>query len=105
MFSFELDGKSMDVTLSNPVAGRGSKSTDRNEESLMLVISAMYDGANGKDEIKSTALEKSVYSKCVDKSGKAFGITHTKELLNYLISSDFLRLQYFCIVLKVFLHI
>lgn len=84
MFSFELDGKSMDVTLSNPVAGRGSKSTDRNEESLMLVISAMYDGANGKDEIKSTALEKSVYSKCVDKSGKAFGITHTKELLNYI---------------------
>ena len=84
LFTFELDGKSMDVTLSNPVAGRGSKSTDKNEESLMLVISAMYDGADGKDEIKSTALEKSVYSICVDKSGKEFGITHARELMNYL---------------------
>jgi hypothetical protein len=84
LFSFELDGKSMAITLSNPVAGRGSKSTDANEESLMLVISAMYSGAEGKDEIAVKAQDKSIYERCVDKAGKTFTITHAKELIVYL---------------------
>ena len=84
MFSFELDGKSMSITLSNPVAGRGSKSTDANEESLMLVISAMYSGAKSKEEIAVKAQDKSIYEKCVDKAGKKFTNTHAKELIVYL---------------------
>ena len=84
MFSFELDGKSMSITLSNPVAGRGSKSTDANEESLMLVISAMYAGAKSKEEIAVKAQDKSIFGRCVDKAGKTFTITHAKELIVYL---------------------
>jgi len=84
MFSFELDGKSMSITLSNPVAGRGSASTDRNEESLLLVMSAMYAGAKNKDEIAIKALESTVFKRCYDKKGSEFGIVQTKELLAYV---------------------
>ena len=84
MFSFELDGKSMSITLSNPVAGRGSKSTDANEESLMLVISAMYSGAKSKEDISVKSQDKSIFGRCVDKAGKTFTITHAKELVVYL---------------------
>ena len=84
MFSFELDGKSMSITLSNPVAGRGSKSTDANEESLILVMSAMYAGAKNKDEIAVKAQDKLIYERCIDKSGKKFTNTHAKELINYV---------------------
>ena len=84
MFSFELDGKSMSLTLSNPVAGRGSASTDRNEESLLLVMSAMYAGAKNKDEIAVKAVEADVFKRCYDKKGTEFGIVHAKELLAYV---------------------
>ena len=84
MFSFELDGKSMSLTLSNPVAGRGSASTDKNEESLLLVMSAMYAGAKNKDEIAVKAVEADVFKRCYDKKGTEFGIVHAKELLAYV---------------------
>lgn len=88
MFSFELDGKSMSVTLSNPVAGRGSASTDSNEESLMLVMAAMYNGAKDKDSIILKCQEATTFKMCVDKDGKEFTVVKAKELVAYLQEKD-----------------
>ena len=84
MFSFELDGKDMKITLADVVAGRGSKSTDANEESLLLVMSAMYAGGKDKEGIAVKATEADVFKRCYDKNGKQFTITSAKELVAYV---------------------
>ena len=84
MFSFELDGKDMKITLADVVAGRGSKSTDANEESLLLVMSAMYAGGKDKEGIAVKATEADVFKRCYDKNGKQFTITSAKELVAYI---------------------
>ena len=62
MFSFDFDGKDYDIVLAGEVKGRGSKGTEDNEESFLLVLSALQSGATDTDLLDKMK-DKDVYEK------------------------------------------
>jgi len=62
MFSFDFDGKDYDIVLAGEVKGRGTKGTEDNEESFLLVLSALQSGASDTDLLDKMK-DKNVYGK------------------------------------------
>jgi len=86
MFSFDFDGKDYDIVLAGEVKGRGSKGTEENEVSFLLVLSALQSGANDNNLFEKM-LDKDVYSRVgIDEKKAQSLVDYLENKTDWLIS-------------------
>ena len=93
IFNFDWEGVAYSVTLAGEVKGRGSKQTNEQEVSWLLVLSAFYHDKSQTDKdkkivdfdsLKEVMLDESVFQRVFGATGKALNLSGATGLVGWL---------------------